>query len=124
MTDFDYAEPVSQLLTLGDPRETRGWPDYLALGIGSAQIPDLICMLEDDDLNWADAESLEVWAPLHAWRALGQLRAEAAVGPLIGILWRIDELHDDWVGEEVPVVLGMIGPAAIHGRRLWLAEVR
>jgi hypothetical protein len=113
MTDPIYAEPVSQLLTLGDCRGSQDWPDYLALGIGPAQIPDLIRMVEDDELNWADSESLEVWAPVHAWRALGQLRAEAAVGPLLGLLWRIDEYNDDWVGEEIPEVLGMIGPVAV-----------
>ena len=111
MTNSNYAEPVSQLLTLGDLREEREWRDYGALGIGPEQIPDLSRMVEDDELNEADSESPEVWAPVHAWRALGQLRAEAAVDALLGVLWRADD--DDWTGEEVPVVLGMIGPVAV-----------
>lgn len=113
MTEFDYTTPVSDLLTLGDCREMRVWPDYLASGIGPEHIPDLIRIVEDDELNRADSDSLEVWAPAHAWRALGQLRAEAAVEPLTRLLCRIDEFHDDWVREEVPDVFGMIGSSAI-----------
>lgn len=118
----DYTEPISKLLTMGDCRGQAEWPDYLALGLGPEQIPDLIRMVEDDKLNDADSESLKVWAPLHAWRALGQLRAEAAVEPLLGLLWRIEEFDDDWVGEELPVVLGMIGPAAVPKVAEYLAD--
>jgi hypothetical protein len=123
MTEFDYTAPVSDLLTLGDCREMRIWPDYLAMGIDSEHIPDLIRMVEDDELNRAHSDSLEVWAPAHAWRALGQLRAEAAVEPLIRLLYRIDEFHDDWVGEEVPDVFGMIGSAAIPALTDYLMEL-
>jgi hypothetical protein len=118
----DYTEPVSKLLTMGDCRGQAQWPDYLALGLGPEQIPDLIRMVEDDKLNDADSESLEVWAPIHARRALGQRRAETAVEPLLGLLWRIDEFDDDWVGEEIPVVLGMIGPAAVPKVAEYLAD--
>jgi hypothetical protein len=121
MTNLDYTEPVSKLLTLGDCREMREWPDYLVLGISPEHVPDLIRMVQDDALNQADSDSLEVWAPVHAWRALGQLRAEAAVEPLLGILWRTDN-EDEWVGEEVPVVLGMIGPAAVSSIANYLAD--
>jgi HEAT repeat protein len=117
-----YTEPVSQLLIMGDCRGQPEWPDYLALGLGPEQIPDLIRMVEDDKLNWADSERLEVWAPIHAWRALGQLGAEAAAEPLLGLLWRIEEFDDDWVGEEIPVVLGMIGPAAVPKVAEYLAD--
>jgi hypothetical protein len=121
MTDFHYPEPVSKLLTLGDCRGMRQWPDYLALGIGPAHVPDLIRMVQDDELNQADSESLEVWAPVHAWRTLGQLRAEAAIEPLLGILWRTDD-GDEWVAEEVPEILGMIGPAAVSSIAKYLAD--
>lgn len=56
-----------------------------------------------------------MWAPQHAWRALGQLRAEAAIEPLLGMLWRIGEDFDDQIGEELPKVFGLIGPVAIPG---------
>src|SRR5205823_4476845 len=60
------------------------------------------------------AESTEVWGPLHAWRILGGLRAEEAIPTLVGLLADQDEdEYDDWLLEEVPKVLGMIGPPAI-----------
>jgi HEAT repeat protein len=37
---------------------------------------------DDEAPLWADQNSMEVWAPVHAWRALGQLRAEEAIKPL------------------------------------------
>src|SRR5438093_123369 len=74
----DYKDPVARLLTLGDARPVKTWPNYLELGLSREHVPELIRMATDDELNWADSESLEVWAPIHAWRALGQLRAEEA----------------------------------------------
>jgi hypothetical protein len=76
----------------------------------------------DEDLNSADGESAAVWAPLHAWRALGQLRAEAAVAPLLPLLDRIDEEDDDWAQGDLPEIFGMIGPAALPGLRDFLAD--
>jgi hypothetical protein len=65
-----YSSPVSELLTVGDCRDFREWPNYLDLGLGSEHVPELIEVATDNELNWADSESLEVWAPVHAWRAL------------------------------------------------------
>jgi len=87
-SDYGYPPPVSELLTLGDCSKIGAWPDYLALGLGPQHIPDLIRMALDEELHWADSDSLDVWLPVHAWRALGQLRAEAAVEPLAGLLDR------------------------------------
>lgn len=121
-SDYNYSLPVSDLLTFGDCREIRGWPDYLALGLGPQHVPDLIRMALDEELHGADSDSLEVWAPVHAWRALGQLRAEAAVEPLTRLLARIDEFGDDWAGEELPEALGLIGPTAIPVLSEYLAD--
>ena len=117
-----YPYPVNRLLNLGDPRDRREWPVYTALGLTNEHIPDLIRMVLDDELNEADGESREVWAPLHAWRALGQLRASAAIEPLLSLLWRIDERDDDWVGEELPRVFSMIGAPAIPALTAYLAD--
>lgn len=113
MTDSDYPASVLKLLTMGDCRRLRKWPDYLALGIGPEHVADLVRMIQDDELNHADPQSLEVWAPVHAWRTLGQLRAETAIEPLMGLLEQIDEDYEQWIGEELPEVLGLIGPAAV-----------
>lgn len=118
-----YAPPVDELLTYGEARGSTPdqWPNYLELGLGPEQIPDLIRMATDASLNWADSESLEVWAPVHAWRALGQLRAEAAVEPLLALF---EDLEDsDWVLEELPEVFGLIGPAALPALAAYIADV-
>lgn len=110
-----YPPPVDRLLTYGDPRGQREWPNYLDLGLTPEHIPDLIRMATDPDLTMANSESLEVWSPIHAWRALGQLRAEAAVDPLVKLLeqMNVDEGYDEWLGDDLPRAIGMIGPAAI-----------
>lgn len=120
--DASYPEPVSKLLTLGDPRGQREWLDYRALGLTAENVPALVEMALDEDLNMSDPVSDEVWAPLHAWRALGQLGAGEAAESLTGLLYRIDEHGDDWVGEELPEVFGMIGPAAIPALSAYLAN--
>lgn len=118
----NYLSPVDKLLTLGDPRDEDGWRDYLALGIRAEHVPDLIRMALDRELNSADSESKEVWAPLHAWRTLGQLRAPAAIEPLLELLHLVDEYDDDWTPEELPEVYGMLGPAAIPALVAFLAD--
>jgi hypothetical protein len=101
-----------------------GWVDYAALGLTEAHVPELIRMVQDEDLNWADSESDEVWAPLHAWRALGALRAEAAIESLVALLPRIDAYDDDWVMEDLPDVFERIGEAAVPALTIFLADDR
>jgi PBS lyase HEAT-like repeat len=126
MTESNYPPPLDRLLTHGDPgfQQRAEWPDYVAMfNLGAQHIPDLIRMATDADLNEADTDSSEVWAPLHAWRALGQLRAEAAVEPLLTLLTTGDEDRlDDSILEELPDVYGMIGPAAIPALSALLAD--
>jgi len=126
MTDANYPPPLDRLLTYGDPgfQDRAEWPDYVAMfNLGPQHIPDLIRMATDADLNEADTDSQEVWAPLHAWRALGQLRAEAAIDPLLTLLTTGDEdRFDDSILEELPDVYGMIGPAAIPALSALLAD--
>ncbi len=118
-----YQPPVDKLLTYGESNLMKPdeWPDYQELGIGPEHIPDLIRMATDEELNEADPESREVWAPLHAWRALGQLRAVEAVEPLLGLFDRLE--YDDWVNEELPDVFGMVGPAALPALAEYIADL-
>jgi hypothetical protein len=126
MTDANYPPPLDRLLTYGDPgfQQRAEWPDYVAMfQLGPQHIPDLIRMATDADLNEADTDSPEVWAPLHAWRALGQLRAEAAIEPLLTLLTTGDEdRFDDSILEELPDMYAMIGPAAIPALGALLAD--
>ena len=120
MTTAPYAFPLDKLLTLGDAHGK--WPDYRQYGLTPEHIPDLIHMATDEELHWADSNSPEVYTPVHAWRALGQLRAESASELLVGLLHRIDDDDDEWAQEELPEVFGMIGPAAIPAVARYLAD--
>jgi hypothetical protein len=119
---YRYSPPVDGLLAYGDCRTMRDWPDYLRLGLTSEHVPELIRMATDDDLHFADSAGLEVWAPVHAWRALGQLRAEEAVQPLIGLLERFDDEieGDEYVLSDLPTVFGLLGQAAIPALTAYL----
>lgn len=112
-TANSYSAPVDKLLTLGKVEESNpeGWLDYKSLGIGSEHIADLLRMATDTELNNADSESDEVWGPLHAWRALGQLQAVQTIEPLIN--QREQVKYDDWIIEELPEVFGVMGPSAL-----------
>ena len=101
------------LLRLGDAGGyARNWPDYRTeFGLREEHVAGLIDMACDTDLLDADPLSHEAWAPVHAWRALGQLRAENAVEPLLHVMIDRDEDASDL---ELPIVLGMIGPAALN----------
>jgi hypothetical protein len=96
--------------------------DYASLGIGRECVTDLIRMATDEALDNAPSESPEVWGPIHARRALAELRAEVAIGPLLGLLPRIDGEMDTWISEDLPRVLAAIGPAAIRPAADFLAD--
>jgi uncharacterized protein DUF1186 len=119
--DASYPSPVDALLSFGDARETMAeWPDYGQLGLGPEHIADLIRMATDPQLNRADEDNQAVWAPIHAWRALGQLRAAEAVEPLLSLH---DTLEDkDWILQELPAVYGLIGSPAVPALSAYLAD--
>jgi hypothetical protein len=109
-----YQPPVDKLLTLGNQQL-----NYVAeFGFSSEHIPDLIKMAVDNELLGADTPEL-TWAPVHAWRAIGQLQATDAIVPLIQLF----QLEDnDLVNEELPKVYGMIGHEAISPLAKYLAS--
>jgi hypothetical protein len=116
-----YIAPVDRLLRLGaEPARRRTWPDYRTLGLEPRHVPALIRMATDPVLHAAEERDPAGWAPVHAWRALAQLGAEEAAVPLLALLER--ELENAWVHEEIPGVLGMIGPAALPGATLLLFD--
>ena len=122
MNKDQYSEPVKKLLTYGDARKFREWPDYLKLGLSNEHIPELIAILMDNELYSLGSDTLEVWASIHAWRALGQLRAVEAIPSLLEQLYCIDEYDDDWMSEEIPNVFGMIGSPAIPALTDYVAD--
>ena len=115
-----YSPPVSALLTYGEIHSwNQEWPDYVTeLGLKQEHIPELVRVISDDALINADEETAEVWAVLHAWRALGQLRAAEATGPLLKLL----NGDDMWAWKEIPRVVEMIGKDAIPALRSYISD--
>ncbi len=122
MEGTSYPPPVHQLLIHSSRADERvhNWPNYLELGLGQEHIPDLIRMATDEGLRSAGSGTREAKASIHALRALGQLRAQTAIEPLLGLFeeW----ILNDRLSEELPAVYGMIGPAAIPLLAAYLAD--
>jgi hypothetical protein len=120
-TEDLYQPPVKQLLALGELRrdETR---DYAALGLSPKDVPALIRMATDEQLNEGPQDSPVVWAPVHAWRALAQLRTEEAIAPLLKLLQRADDAWDDWVCVDLPKTLAQFGVATLAPLTVYLAD--
>jgi hypothetical protein len=109
--NFEYNPPVASLMDKGEPDGTE-WEDYLTLGFTEEHVDELIQMALDNHLHWSSDEN-EQFAPVHAWRALGQLRAAEAVYPLLSLFDMIEELDDDYIDNELHIVFSMIGAPAI-----------
>ena len=103
---------IQILLTLDSPPNELKWPDYLTkYGFTDEDVPALLAIFTDQDIEQLSSDRPEVWAPLYAWRILAQLGSEDAIEPIVR---SFDTLHeDDWALGELCRVLGMIGPAAI-----------
>jgi Protein of unknown function (DUF1186)/PBS lyase HEAT-like repeat len=115
---LDYEPPVAELLEIGDDGLRWDSFDYLEdFELSAGDVPELLRMAADERLNTAASASLRVWAPIHAIRALAQLRAAEAVEPLLNLIVRDRDdaiaLYDDWLHPEVSKALVEIGsPAA------------
>lgn len=81
------------------------------LNLDDSDIDDLISVLTCEDLNNAPSQSPEVWATVHAWRALGHLKTPQAIAPMISIFDRLCD--DEWALEELHSVFAAIGEPAI-----------
>ncbi|MFW6146387.1 MAG: hypothetical protein ACOC7R_03540, partial [Planctomycetota bacterium] len=122
-----------RLERVGDPHDQFDWVtggfDYVgALGVTADDVPHLLAIArewagpyaadepepQEDDVAWA--------APIHAWRALAQLRAPETVGSLLGRMKALDEADDDWYLEEFPHVFAWIGPPAFDPVAAYLAD--
>ena len=116
----DFSEPVLALCALGeDPARKREWIDYpTVLGLTEEHIPELIRIVEDIEIFMpidedVDEDAPEIFSSIHAWRALGQLKAGEAVPALIDLAVRNEELDIDWILSGIPMAMKMIGPIAL-----------
>ena len=126
-----YPRVVAKLLTYSSvqdlPMDQPHWPNYLELGIEAEHIPDLIRLIADKSLRTKDIDEAEpsLWAAVHAWRALGQLKDVSAVKPLLDLYPELlddDTGYGEWAIEELPEVFALIGPVAIPQLADYLAD--
>ncbi len=96
--------------------------DYLELGLGPDHVPELIRMATDEQLGDGDAGRPETWAPVHAWRALGQQRAPEAVEPLLELAAKLED--DDYAQGDLGRVFGVIGRPAVPTLSRVLTDAR
>ncbi len=93
------------------------WVDYpQRFGMTEQHIPELIEILTNEDLLWGvPGDSPEVWAPIHAARALGQLRVAEALPALVSLFPIIEKMGENanWIGDEFPYIFALIGEPAI-----------
>jgi len=108
---------LEQLLEAGqrpDPALLRAIQEH-----GQAAVSPLIEIVTDPNLLRTDSDAPEVWAPMHAMRLLGRLRATAAIAPLITL---VEEEEADWIREELPDVMAQIGPTAVEPLKAFAAD--
>ncbi len=120
---------IKNLHPLGHPdilNKEGVWIDYLQDGFTGKDVPALLELMVDPVLlgkRYSDVNKdvgAEVWAPLHAWRIVGQLKSKEAIQPLINAFDSFAE--DSWAISEFPEVMGMIGPSAIEPLVIYIKE--
>ncbi len=135
MSDATHTNPglIERLQQRGDPGNRQDWiagdHDYVTeLGLTSSDVPVLMDVMQswfcepgEGPVDIPD-EAPAVYAPIHAWRALGQMRAAEATPAMLGMLDRLEEMLDDWAFEEFPFVWAMIGESAIDPLAAYLAD--
>ena len=116
---------IEALKRRGRPSSDQSWPDgqpdYVAeYELTAEHIPALISLAS----TWVkvDSDDDAVYSQVHAWRALGQLRAAEAVQPLLDHQQELDDLDDDWYLEDFHLVFGLIGPPAIDELTTFLKD--
>lgn len=119
---YNYDPPFNQLLTIGDIGDSKEEINYIEqFGLQAEHIPDLLRMMNDEELNHEDSDTDEVWAPLHAWRALGQLDVATALDAMLKRLL-IRQLDDDWLHEDTRELIGRSGKSQISKIAQFIAD--
>lgn len=117
-----YLPPYAVLLEVGQPRGDADEALDMLGPFAASDVPTLISVVTDPELHSAPGDHSAIWAPIHALRLLGSLRAESAIAPALGLLRRIDENDDDWIGSEIAAALSRIGAPAIPAATAYLAD--
>ncbi len=102
---------VRRLIDVGE-----GLPDSVRrdiVDLSDAAVSPLLEILEDASLALGNAPGAG-WAPVHAARLLGELRAARAVEPMLGVLARtdpLDLLHDQLLNSLPAIGASVVEPA-------------
>ena len=105
-----YAKPLSNLLALGQSAIDE--IDYVQrYGIGPQHREPLEQMLKDPVFQQVGPTDPEVFATMHAWRALGQIGDQRSLPVLFSVL--LDPDAGDWDYEELPEIIGRFAAAAL-----------
>lgn len=117
MSDASSSDALSPLLLHDRLRELPepdpdAWLDYEAHGITAEDEGGLVELATDPTLLTVESDEPEQWVPVHAWRCLGQLGVEGAVGPLLDLLETYQD--DEWLMLDVPEVFATIGPGVVE----------
>jgi len=111
-------EKFKKLKMLGQP--SNEWHDYLQYGFDSKDIEVLLAIVKQNNVLALKEDDDEIWAPIHAWRVLGQLGDDEIVEPLIDLLNQFAQSDDDWSIQDFPKVFAMIGSSAITSLKQFL----
>ena len=74
-------------------------------------VPQPIRLATNLGRNEGDPNSDEVWAPVHAWRAIAQFGATEAAEPLMELACTYP--YDEGIAEELPYVFTQLGPETL-----------
>ncbi|MBI5652911.1 MAG: hypothetical protein HZC40_21055 [Chloroflexi bacterium] len=86
---------------------------------GQIAVPRLIEIATSEELNHTESDDPRVYAPLHAVKILGELRAVESIEPLLPMLAWDD---DDWLDNVFPEYFGHIGKPGIAPLERVLAD--
>ena len=112
-----YSPGVKSLLALGAGRshssarftpDHLAWPNYVVTcGLGESDVGQLMAVLSDVDLDHGEGKLC--WARVHAYRALGQLKAGAAGKALVAAFHTAIRQKDARARQELPAAMEMMG---------------
>jgi tetratricopeptide (TPR) repeat protein len=105
-----YGKPLSNLLDLGHSAIDE--IDYVQkYGIGPQHREPLEQMLKDPVFQQVGPTDREAFAPMHAWRALGQIGDQRSLPVLFSVL--LDPDVSAWDYDELPKIIGSFAAAAL-----------
>jgi hypothetical protein len=106
MQDKTGQQLIDELFAAGERPPRKLMEEIIALP--EETVPLLIDIVRDESLQFFEAKG-GGWAPIHAMRLLGEVGAEEGIEALLGLLGQ----ESDYLYEETPVALAMIGPPAV-----------